>query len=1415
MSTIVIPPMAESTTDKRFRLSWTKKKTPLKHSTLFNKAKHSEEWHQSIDQIAGALHPSDPEFPYAAIKQATDTYLKKKGKITHEDAAIRLSILVDAHEAKDIAIAATAHIISVASLRSRLQAELNVAQGSYWGLEMWLQCIIAASLGNSASFTALEEFWARQLLPFATHGAEAAGMFLEGVSKFLYQYWTPNLNDVPEFSVLVHRALSDVARQLEGLRLKCDWAAASTQTAWMTKLRTESAGAPPGSLLPVNILNSSFPVWQIWANWRPQIDRIVRLDGLQGTFLAVLPDILALEGPDFITGKESSLRDGLISRYAGTEAVVKFQGLLFEVPDRERDSLRALIERLAKALDFVCIGAASTGSREGLLTLFTELTIVRPITAEILDLLEAIFAVSYTPANDIYNTVWEILVNKNKLRGSHVFALQSLLHTFVDPQAENLRKILLTPWLIDGIVTCFEDCRAAVRTQIDNNLPWTQLALEFHGFCIALDDAKDIIAQGIETASRVYIPDLNDIKMAIEIHEAAYAQRPRSLKDSAKGSSAKDDKSTADFIQPSASQSTVTRHPLETIMEEFYLHHLLDTGKIGRSCERSVEAIFKVWKSSSGPTIDRSRRELAILVTKTTGRDYILRCRYLDEITSGHQLSLPDAFIGDALRILRDLNQNVEQSFIDFTALLSNHKSSGQMLSQCWIDFVYRWLGQDPMFDIPSARNLLEYSLKTMKAAEWIQFMNQIENLFADKLIARVETIETPPILQRDLLNWKKRVIGHTDTITRLETALGDNKGAIICILSPKRAWTKGIFNILRSLRGAEGKATEPLLQMIVEKMTPDSCNALEIADCMHGFQDASADTIEACMKIWDASHGTLNIPGLSDDPENLSLPSQKRSTCYSVPRSVVEVMVAGWMQDGQTDLDKVAIHSLACLLKIRVYNFDLPKDKLREAAKFWERVQNDIVKEAERLEELQAALLAEDPTGTANVLEQLGISDITWIDREIAKLPAHISKVVKKAADNQIEISFPLRVYKELQRKAMGIPFEAHTLMLRVSLERPSGDPPSFCLHYKTEPGLAAKIHTPYVCSQVSQSPSELYCATTQTAFTWQLSRILHHHIQNGDIGIESLHRCVTTATLGQSCISCGAAHDGKNAYLRRSTPCDLQVCEKLWQKLPLEVRIPEIRTDPFAVDLVLMSVYAAALTERAELLPGCPIQEFYIIKSILNSLPTLRDMKEAPDLSKFLWEHHKDAEALISWACTHHRSYLTTATGACGITNLPWEAHQFILANVSPRLEGDFTSRLPRKSSKTTVLFHGTSFDRLPAILAQGLRVCSGTPLQSVGAVHGSGIYLAEEPKKSIDYAPMALTWKNSGLGSMRLLLGCEVVGSGHKVAKGIHLVTDPASVMVRYLFLFPNWVKPPAAKEISRDMAGVMSSLRTGET
>jgi hypothetical protein len=1422
MNTLLLPSAADSTTNKRFKVSWSKKNIPLKHSALFNKAKHSEEWHQAIDEIAGVLHPSDPKFPYIPIRQATEVYLKKKGRISREDVITRLSILIDAHDARDIAIAATSHIITATSLRTILQAGLNVTHGSYWGLEIWLQCLIAANHGNPASVTDLEAFWARNLLPFATHGQSAAGRYLEGVSRLLRADTTPNLSVVPEFLVLVHRALSDFAMQLEGLRLKCNWVVAHAATSWMVDLSRTAVITTPGSLLPEHILNSSFPVWEIWACWRPDVDRIIRLRDMDRDFLAVLPDILALEGPDFVTGKEVSLREGLIMRYAGKMGCVKFQGLIFEVPDCTRDGLRVILERLSKALDFVCAGTITGAPRKDTFEFFTALTVTRPITTDTLGLLEAVFAFPCAPENEIYSAVREIYTEKDELGGSHISALRKILHSFVNPHAEDLRRALFTPWLIKGIVACFEDCRIAIKTHINQRLPWSSLALEFHGFCTALEISNNSVGWENISVSMVYLPPLHEIEMAIDIYEAACAQRPRPLEDDVAQIIAENKTSPADSINPASAlfrsldDLLVVRHPLEEAMEAFYTHHLLDQGKGSYTFSRSTEAIFKVWKRTSGPTIDTNRRSLAILISKISGIDDPLCCRCLEEIASTHQFSVTDVFTSSALRIMQTLEKSVERSFVDFTMLLSQQRASGKILSQCWRDFVYRWLELEPEPGVPSVGDLMAYLVETMGVVEWFQFMKTMETLFVDRLPTKTGKSNTPPILQSLFLDWKERIADYMNTLVRLEAALGKHSSAMHCILSCESTQDKNNMTILICLRQAEGKVVEPLLQRIVGDLSSASKNAWEVSICVSTLKDASEKTFGACMKVWDAKNGVLDIPGPPVDSEDAPTRDQKLGKQYDVPISVVEVMVAGYMQDvAIDDLDKVAVHSLACLLKVKVYNFNLPKDVLAEATRFWGMVHNDIIKEVERLESLQMALMAEDPEGTAALLEQLGVSNSTWIDEEITSLPDGIYNLVTKTGDSQVEILFPLSVYSHLHRSAMGIPTAATTLVVRVTFERFVKYSTSFCIHYNNETGLEDKEHSPYVCYQDSQSPSKSFCDSTQTAFTLQLGRILHREIELGNTKILSLHDCVTKTILGRVCVSCCTPHKIKHTNLRRSIPCDVWACTQLWYKLPLEVRIPEIRNDTFAVDLMLTAVYAAAVTGVSELLPGCPFRDHEVIKRIMDALPSMSIMRDAVNLSAVLSRYHSSAEKLISWACVHHRGFIATATGVCKIPNLPWGTHQFVLANASPRLESDFMSRLPRVNIKTTVLFHGTSLNRLPAILSQGLRVCSGTSLQRIGAAHGKGIYLASEPNQSINYSPTVLTWKNSGLTNMRLLLGCEVLGNAHKeVTNGIHLVTDPASVMAKYALLFPVDSRVPTANQVIHSMATSMRKLRAGE-
>jgi len=88
-----------------------------------------------------------------------------------------------------------------------------------------------------------------------------------------------------------------------------------------------------------------------------------------------------------------------------------------------------------------------------------------------------------------------------------------------------------------------------------------------------------------------------------------------------------------------------------------------------------------------------------------------------------------------------------------------------------------------------------------------------------------------------------------------------------------------------------------------------------------------------------------------------------------------------------------------------------------------------------------------------------------------------------------------------------------------------------------------------------------------------------------------------------------------------------------------------------------------------------------------------------------------------------------------------------------------------------------------------------------------------MANEPATSISYASSAVSWRNSGLNGMRLLLGCEVAGVGRSVSPGIHVLQDEKSVMVRYVFLLTSGTYAPSASHIVPAMGSAISALRSG--
>jgi hypothetical protein len=1446
-----------ATTTTQVNDPWTRRKAPLRHALLFNKAKHSEDWHSEIDSVAGVIHPSDLKFPYDLLRQTTEVYLKKKGKITQRDTDARLVILIEGHEAKDIAVAAAAHAITAKSLRALLHVDSNVAHGSYWGLETWLQCLIAANYGNAASVTDLEATWARHLLPFAAHGPGAAGKLLIGINRALRELATPNMSMVPEFLALTNRALVDYAAHLEGLRLKNDWIAAYGASCWMVELgRSTPRLLPSGSLLLEHILDSRFPVWRVWASWRPDLRLVRILSTFESSYAAVLTDILALEGPDFISGTKPTLREGLVDQYRSDRGYIKLRTLLVEVPGRTKDGLREVLESVISTLGSM-LSSGPLSDRPKMFRLFTELAIARPMTQEAVNLVQAALFMSAGSKTglefNLADTILCVYTAKDDLGGVHIQEIQNLIRLFDHEHASSIRRILSTPSLFRGIDRCIHESQTAIRTLIEQGQPWTELALEFHTFCSTLKSSKNVPIVGKKTIEHLclLLPSKEEINMAIDIYSVARNQRTSARSIAVDSLIETTNLATGLGQQVSApplltGENKAAKHPLEEVVEQYLLHRLLSQQAPSHTSQRTFDAVLRIWESTFEPRLTQNKRLLAVVVATVTTDDVELWIRCLNGIASTGEHLGPGLALPDLLAILQGMETSHEDGVVKFIRLLASCPGDQDLKAQllCWRDLAYHQLIRESRDGVSEQEDLLKYTSKTMKAPEWLSFWEDVQTVFASGPALPADKSDVPVILRSEWQRYRAEIAPYTHTLTRLETTLGYQSEPMQCILSRDGIRSSTVLRILQTLKDVEGKPVELFVQQVVGLISAKTVDGSKISDCIRSLSEASEDAVRACKRIWDAKLGFLSISGLpqrraasAPDPSTSSIETKSTSMDvvtnnlnhkvtpidpaaekYNVPIAVVEVMVAGWLQNETVSKNtKDAVYLLADLLGIVAYHFDVPKVTLIRAATFWQKVEDDLIQEEIRLVALQKALKARDPKGTTRLLGQIGVSDTTELDEEIMKLPAGVVDLVEKIGDDEVEMTFSLAGLTQLQRAAMGVPEGANTLMLQLSLDYNNDLSPSFCLHYNTDRSSETLAHTRYVCSKGSDNPTKQICTSAQTALTWQLNRIIYSEIRRGTIGIADIFQHINTwlPKLAQLCVSC-SARNAQPVQLRRSTPCrsNPYACAQLWYNLPLHVRVPEIRTDTFAVDMALTSIYAAAMADRPELLPNCPLRGSEYIKSVLNALPPMRVMRDAVNLSTVLSSYHTHAEKLISWAVVHHRGFLATATGPLKIPNLPPGTHQFVLAAARPAQEATSAHTLTASKRPTTVLFHGTSLDRLPAILAQGLRICSSTALQRTGAVHGKGIYLSEDPATSFSYSPACLSWKNSGLGNMRMMLGCEMAGPASKVVGNVHVVTDPESVVVRYVMMFArDTARVPIRRHIEPAMKSGMEALRSG--
>ena len=1323
---------------------------PINNSTfweekmnLFGK-KDSVDWHLQIDYAAGKTRPTDPHFPFDILRSHTDNYLKKKRKSNQQAIDSKLASLIHDHDDTVIAIAACAHAMSPKLVRALINFESETTPFTYFTLPPFLECLIAAHYANPQSVTEFEAQWAQELLPFARSSIDAPAGCLQGICRILEKSRVRNMIELPDFYMIAQRALEDFPVQVDGYKNTGAWVEAHQAVAWLSDLDYASTSWHMAKgLRPESLLDQHFPSWRIWARWKPNQDRLKVFASLTPARRSVLAELLALEGPDFGTGKHETMRDGLISQYKEQEPFMRHHNILIEVPSQSKEELKTQLCRIGALLEIAC----TTG--ESAIALFVHVCILESVKEDGLKLLES----ANLNSVQVHKLLLEFYGHRNAIGAGRVLTLKRLLLSLEGPSSEALRNALLQFGFIQAIENCLSDYQKGLRRLMQWK-DWPTAVEEIFAFLLDIRKSAaffPLLKEDFQLQlSR--LPDNKVLETAIDIYR---------------------------HLHPST-QSPPTR--LEQAIEAYILHHLIGVAPeayfIGL-----VEDMVRLWVE---PQL-RGARLLAISIANSTEPTVATRCLRQIPFLNNDFVRHLQVILKDYRRvgILKEFQTDPVLSIVRLSRLLAGNKQYHTLL--CFRPILSQMIKEHK-------ETVIKASLQTLKASEWLEWMRWLKSIYTGD-------DETSP-LQR-YYERAHSLIDYEEVITRLEEFLGPRHEAIQCILTgfddpANRKGNGHLILALEALRKSEGQKVEPLTQKLAGSLRVSSDNHKVVSYTLKSINMADSEGWDACQRIVEA------------------LEVEKK------PKVVVEALLASYLANPALGArNKAALGRLGRFLGLKVYNHGMPDDQYRIVVKYYEDEEAKVFEEAARLEALKRALKAKDRRGTLALLRKHGIKDTNPLDEELETLPPDVRPNVDLYGENEVELTFPLPPSKKLLREAMG-GTNANALIVRLVFDLSEGLAPSFCCHLDNEPDFnqSAVEHLHWEPSCGTSPPERQFCRGRVSPLTWQMNRHLHHYFLKRNPDIYSIYKHISKRLkiISTVCIVCGQTHPASQGQLYRLTTCTGSGCSRTFSKAPLDVRFPEIRFDPLAIDFILTSLHAAALTLRKDLLPTCPF-DIASVLTILNTFPPTTTLQTCTDLEMTLKSCHKDAEKLLTWACTNSGNFLTSAPDTLKIPG--FGDYQFVLASKTSERETEFTAKLSRYNARYgsgKILFHGTALDRLPSILAGGLRVCSGTPLQRTGAAHGHGIYMAEDPATSFSYSTVSPTrsWNNSALHGVRVLLGCEVAGNGNPArgSPGVHVIQDPNSVMLRYVFLFKEGnYTVPGRNQCEPPMVSAFLALRKG--
>lgn len=220
-------------------------------------------------------------------------------------------------------------------------------------------------------------------------------------------------------------------------------------------------------------------------------------------------------------------------------------------------------------------------------------------------------------------------------------------------------------------------------------------------------------------------------------------------------------------------------------------------------------------------------------------------------------------------------------------------------------------------------------------------------------------------------------------------------------------------------------------------------------------------------------------------------------------------------------------------------------------------------------------------------------------------------------------------------------------------------------------------------------------------------------------------------------------------------------------------------------------------------------------------QSLPTVEDMADVDKLSSFS-KSDPPGFKLFQWVLNSCRGHLMPVPEHARFTEIG-ASQQFCLCSTTAEREHQF--KLLKSGSGSCYLWHGSPSCNWHAIVREGLKNCSHTPLMSTGAAYGAGIYLAGNSSVSSAYSS---SWNSSYCTSqvysnsvwkagVSCIALCEVANSAlRNHMADIYTVANEEAVIIRYIFILDSsFGTRHAAKKVGAELAPFIGQLESDQT